>query len=332
MLQTSGEKWKKEGVGAFVGRFQVSDLTDGHKSLFESVIERHQKTICVIGLAEIKASKNNPLDFESRRKMIEKLYPEITIVYIKDATDDKAWSKKLDNLISTHIPPASKVVLYGSRDSFIKRYHGRFETKELVQESFTSGTCDRTNNAFAVTNTKDFRAGVIWATQNQYDNCFPTVDIAIVDRTDPKNLRLLLARKPGEVGYRFVGGFVEPKGDPGTIDVLELNAKREVEEETHVLTDDYKYVASLLVDDWRYRYERSKIVTTLFKATYIHGKPEPDDDVEELRWFSVSEDKDVVMDIINNTVREHKPLMKAYLLDELGDKEGFHESINQWLK
>lgn len=312
MLKTTEEAWKKEGVGVIVGRFQVSDLTEGHKTLFDTVIARHNKMVCVVGLAEIKASKNNPLDFESRRKMITDVYPDVQIVYIKDATDDKLWSKKLDKLVSTHVPPNSAVTLYGSRDSFTGRYHGRFKTKELLQESFTSGTADRENNAFAALDTSDFRKGVIWATQNQYDTAHPTVDIAILDKADEKSPRLLLARKPGETLFRFVGGFVEPRGEHERSDILELNAKREVSEETHVETSNYEYVGSFLVDDWRYRYERSKVITTLFKANYVFGKPEPDDDVEELRWFKFTNDNKLVEEVVD----EHKPLMKALLANE----------------
>lgn len=313
MLKTPEEVIEVKGTGVIVGRFQCSELTEGHRSLFDSVIARHQQMICVIGLAAVPATKSNPLNFEARRKMIAETYPDIQIVYIKDTADDKVWSKNLDAVISTHTPPSSEVTLYGSRDSFMGHYSGRYKVKELLQESYTSGTADRTNNAFTVENTKDFRKGVIWATQNQYDSCFPTVDIAIVDEKPGEIKRLLLARKPNETLYRFVGGFVDPKGDASQPDFLETNAKREVNEETHVETDNYKYVGSFLVDDWRYRNERSKIVTTLFRASYVFGKPCPDDDIEELRWFELDYAQFTIEKLIASVVDEHKPLMKKFL-------------------
>lgn len=316
MLKTDKEVFEVEGVGAIVGRFQVSELTEGHRQLFESVIARHKKMICVVGLSRIKASKNNPLDFEARRKMITEEFPEVTLVYIEDMADDALWSKKLDKLLSTHIPPHSSVTLYGSRDSFMGHYSGRYNTKELLQESFVSGTADRTNNSFTALNTKDFRKGAIWATQNQYDSCYPTVDIAIVDEPENGTKRVLLARKPNETLFRFVGGFVEPKGDRGQGSFLESNAKREVAEETHVETDGYQYLGSFLVDDWRYRGERSKVVTTLFRATYVFGKPEPDDDVEELRWFELKNDYATTSQLMQGIVAEHQPLMEAFLNSE----------------
>jgi bifunctional NMN adenylyltransferase/nudix hydrolase len=321
MLRTTEEIYEVGGVGVIVGRFQVSELTEGHKSLFDSVIERHNKMICVVGLSRIKASRNNPLDFEARRKMISEEYPDVQVVYINDMSDDKAWSVKLDKIISTHVPPHSEVILYGSRDSFMGHYSGRFKTKELLQESYTSGTEDRENNSFTALNSKDFRRGAIWATQNQYDSCFPTTDIAIVSEFDDGSKKLLLARKPEETKYRFVGGFVDPKGERGEANFLEKNAKREVGEETHVETENYQYIGSFLVDDWRYRGERSKVVTTLFRASYVFGKPEPDDDISELRWFPISEKYSDVSNLMQNIVDEHKPLMEAFIAYEIPETE-----------
>jgi bifunctional NMN adenylyltransferase/nudix hydrolase len=66
----------------------------------------------------------------------------------------------------------------------------------------------------------------------------------------------------------------------------------------------------MLVDDWRYKGERNKIVTSLFTASYIFGNPQPDDDISELRWFNISSD------IMNEIVEEHKPLMAVLLKNE----------------
>jgi bifunctional NMN adenylyltransferase/nudix hydrolase len=309
MLKTAQEDFKVEGVGVIVGRFQASELTDGHKELYDSVIARHQKTICVIGLSPVRATKNNPLDYESRRKMILESYPNITIVYLKDNPSDEAWSKNLDENISMQTPPGAKVTLYGSRDSFITYYRGRHQTKELVQKSFVSGTADRIRNSYDIVNTKEFRQGVIWATQNQYDSCMPTVDIAVVDR--PNN-QILLGRKPNSKEYRFVGGFVDPSMEGSKNQYLERNAKRELNEETHLETGKLEYVGSFQVNDWRYRSEVNKIVTTLFKTDYVFGKPTPDDDIAELKWFSLTKKEN----IFSKLVEEHKPLMNEFLKSE----------------
>ena len=317
MLKTYEETLikKDSSVGCIVGRFQVSELTVGHKELFDSVINRHQKMICIIGLSPICCTKSNPLNFEARRKMVSEEYPNIQVVYIKDMPDDKLWSKKLDDIISTHTPPGSNVILYGSRDSFMGHYHGKYPVKELLQESFTSGTADRINNSFTALDSRDFRKGAIWATQNQYDSCFPAVDIAIVDENE-NGSRLLLARKPNETLFRFVGGFVDPKEVSGKGNFFEQNARREVNEETHVETGDYRYLGSFLVDDWRYRDEKSKIVTTLFRCKYLFGKPTPDDDIDILKWFFVADLKKCnELELSNILVSEHIPLMVKFLND-----------------
>jgi hypothetical protein len=54
MLRTKDEIVEREGVGVIVGRFQVSELTEGHRTLFNTVIERHLKTVCVIGLSPLR--------------------------------------------------------------------------------------------------------------------------------------------------------------------------------------------------------------------------------------------------------------------------------------
>lgn len=309
MLQTINESFTKEGVGVIVGRFQVSELSSGHKELFDSVITRHEKTICVVGLSPVRVTKNNPLEFEARRKMILESYPDITIVYQKDTISNEEWSKSLDEQISMQTPPSAKVTLYGSRDSFIQYYSGRHGTKELVQKSFVSGTADRIKTSYNVVNSKAFRQGVIWGTQNQYDACFPTVDIAIIDR--PKN-RMLLGRKPNQTKFRFVGGFVDPSMDGSKSNYLERNAKREVAEETGLETGKLDYVSSFQVNDWRYRGETNKIVTTLFKTDYLFGGPKPDDDICELCWFDLTKEEKLFSKIVD----EHVPLLNSLLHSE----------------
>ena len=297
MLKTKEETFVKEGVGVIVGRFQVDELHEGHIDLIQSVYDRHDKLIIVLGLAIVKATKNNPLDFEARRKMITEAFPEhnIQIAYIQDSQSNATWSHKLDKIARTHSAPGSKIVLYGSRDSFLKHYEGKLETQELIQRSFMSGTKSRAVLSNETKSSSDFRHGVIWAVNNQYDVAYAAVDIAILseDKT-----RVLLARKPDEKQFRFVGGFVDPSNDYGEFGALESNARREVMEETGVEISDIRYIGSSFVDDWRYRSEKSKIMSILFTATYMFGKPTPMDDIEELAWFDI-EAVDVESDIID---------------------------------
>jgi bifunctional NMN adenylyltransferase/nudix hydrolase len=265
-------------VGVIVARFQVAELHEGHKELLDTIKSRHDKVIVFLGLSPAKSTVNNPLDFEARKQMILEDYPDVIIMYVKDQLKNEVWSKLLDEKIGDLVTPEQSVALYGSRDSFIPCYKGRYTTIELEQNSYVSGRDERKKISNKVKSSEDFRKGAIWSTTNQWPKAMPTIDVAIL--TDKKD-KLLLARKPNETKYRFVGGFVEPGHN------LEQTVRKEAQEETHLEVDGIEYVGSMFMDDWRYRNERDKIVTTFFTATIVFGRPEPDDDIEEVRFFDI---------------------------------------------
>lgn len=282
-------------VGVIVGRFQVNELHEAHLDLIQGVCNEHQKVIIFLGLSPVLVTQNNPLDFESRKQMVLDEFPNVIVMYIKDNPSDEQWSKELDEKISDLIGPNQSVVLYGSRDSFISHYSGKFKTQELLQEVYVSGSEIRKNISKKVKNTSEFRSGVIWGAYNRYPTCYPTVDIAIFNDDYTK---ILLGRKPKETLYRFVGGFADPRSES-----YEADARREVMEETHVEVSDPEYIGSMLVNDWRYRHEVDKIKTMFFKCKVIFGRPEPGDDIAEVRWFDFNTLKDEML------VKEHVKLL-----------------------
>ena len=276
---------KKYDIGVIVGRFQAPDLHQGHRDLIETVMDNHQQILIFLGLSPARSTLNNPLDFETRRKMIQASYPDVNVLYIDDSPSDKAWSKRLDSQIRKLTSPASSVVLYGSRDSFISHYHGKYDTIELAQKVFTSATQIRNEVSLTTKGTEDFRLGVIYGVSNQYARVMPTVDVAIwnADHTE-----LLMAQKKDEDKWRFIGGFADKGGS------YEQDVRREISEEAHIEVTDINYVGSGAVDDWRYRGERDGIKTMLFETEYMHGKPTPDDDIEKLKWVRATDmDKEV---------------------------------------
>lgn len=254
----------------------MASLHEGHKELIDHVRDLHNKVVIFLGMSSTKVTRNNPLDFEARKQMILDEYPSVIVLYIKDVSSDEVWGIELDSKIEDVIGPTSTVMLYGGRESFIDHYHGKYSTCEMEQEKFGSGTDERRLLSISAKSSPDFRAGVIWAAYNQYPKVHPTVDIAIWNDDSTK---LLMARKPDETLYRFVGGFAN-KGES-----YETAARREAIEETSLEVSTPCYVGSSPVDDWRYRREIDSITTAFFECRRVFGKPTPRDDIVELRWF-----------------------------------------------
>jgi len=290
---------EKADVGVIVGRFQVNELHDTHKKLIQYVYDRHKRVIIFLGHSPLPCTQNNPLPYRSRREMIIEEFPHIDILYIKDINNDKIWSKTLDGFIEDQVGPNHSVLLYGGRNSFIWHYNGKHPTQELLQEEYISGSDVRQDLGIKTFASPDFRAGLIYATQNKYPVAIPTVDVAVLNSDETK---VILVRKPNENKFRFPGGFCQPG------ESWEETAAREVAEETHISTDgikSMKYIGSFPIDDWRYRNEIDKITTSFFKTTYMHGSPIGDDDVEEAKWFEINKLR------VNDFVPEHKILFQA---------------------
>lgn len=267
-------------VGVIIGRFQVPELHEAHIDLIDSVLERHSKTIIILGVSPLPVTSQNPLDFQARVQMIHERYPQVLILPANDQPSDEAWSKLLDKQIEAVVSPGQTVCLYGSRDSFIAHYSGRYATVELLQERYISGTEIRKAIAAGATvSSADFRRGVTWASLGRFPVPYPTVDVAILDE---ECARVLLCRKPGRTSYQFIGGFADPKSPS-----WEADARREVDEEAHIAITDPLYVGSFPVDDWRYRGEADQVKTSFFAAKHLSGKPRADDDIEEVRWFDL---------------------------------------------
>lgn len=270
---------KPADVGIIVGRFQSHTLHVAHIDLIKTVSEKHDKVMIFLGNSALRNTTNNPLDFRSRRIMINEEFPDIEILYIKDMRDDVMWSNTLDSLIADNVTPSQSVMLYGSRDSFLKSYSGQYQVCELESDQFISATEIRKRISNNYRPTVDYRAGMISATTHRYPTCYQTVDVAIFNNDS----KLLLCRKPHELKYRFIGGFSDPRSNS-----LEEDVRREVKEEANIEINDIKYVCSQIIDDWRYAKEIDKIKTALFTASYLYGRPEGGDDVAEVKWFDIN--------------------------------------------
>lgn len=266
--------------GVIIGRFQVDQLHEGHRDLIYRVISKHKKVVVLLGIAPLANSINNPLDFESRKQMLLAAYPSITVLYVKDVNDDALWSKQVDEIIGDVLSPTQSALLYGSRDSFIKHYSGRFDTYELPTEHARSGTEIRAEIGREARSSADWRAGVIWASRNRFPVSYQTVDIAVFN---PDYTQMLLGQKRDEPGWRLIGGFADPRSTS-----LEDDARREAMEEAAVKLNHLAYVRSFEIDDWRYAKEPDSIKTALFVATTT-SEPKAGDDIERVCWFDINE-------------------------------------------
>ena len=294
----------KPSFGVIVGRFQVNDLHDGHMELFRAVRARHNRILVFVGVSPTGSTKRNPLDFETRKRMIQAKFPEFTVLPLKDVMTDEMWSANLDAKIR-EVVDYGDVTLYGGRDSFVPHYSGSYSPVELaLPPGGASGEEIRNSLTNNVMESADFRAGVIYAAMNARPRVVTTVDI-IIAHTDEKGVvELLLGRKEGEPGWRFIGGHAEPNTES-----FERDARNEVSEETGLELGTLRYVGSCIIPDWRWEKEESKIKSLVYvgEATTLGARAASD--IGEVRWFKLH---DMAPQLL---VPTHRPLFQVCVRD-----------------
>lgn len=290
-------------TGVIIARFQTPYLHPGHQALIESVQAKHQKVVIVLGVTPVLGSKRNPLDFHTREKMIRKAYTDVVVLPLADHPLDTVWSANLDHLLANTFP-GSKFMLYGSRNSFANYYSGKYAVEELPQHGEFSATEIRNSIKEQVMDSMEFRAGIIYGYANTYPKVYPTVDVAVFRN---EKSEILLGKKDNDQKWRLIGGFSDP-----TDESFEAAAMRELKEECgEIETSTMQYEGSFRVDDWRYKNETDKIITTLFSTDYVSGQPKASDDISEVNWFSL---KDLPQMISRGlTTDTHQPLFNALL-------------------
>ena len=277
-------------TAVIIARFQTPYLHEGHKQLINQVTENHAKLIILLGVSPIMGSRKNPYDYYTREKMIKKDYPNVIVLPVSDHPSDKTWSDNIDHLLRG-VFPAEQFCLYGSRDSFIPYYSGKFEAVELPEHGDYNATELRKKYADKVFDSNDFRAGILYAYYNQYTKVYPTVDIVLFRNSKTE---ILLGKKSTNNKWRFVGGFADPEDDS-----YETAAKRELTEECgEIETSEMTYETSRKINDWRYRNEADKIITLLFSCDYISGTPAAQDDIIDLDWFKVADLPQLMNDVM----------------------------------
>lgn len=294
-------------TGVIIARFQTPYLHEGHTHLINNIQQKHNKLVVVLGVAPIVGTRKNPYDYHTREKLLKKQYPNIVVLPLSDHPNDSMWSQSLDQLLTSAFP-SEKFVLYGSRDSFIPYYTGKIETQELPEHGDYNATQLRAMFADLVFDSQDFRAGIIYAYNHQYTKVYPTVDVAVFrnDKTE-----ILLGSKHINNKWRLLGGFSDPEDNN-----FEEAAKRELLEEAGPIeVGTLSYEMSCKIDDWRYRNEADKIITTVFSCDHIFGTPKGQDDIAEVDWFKIKDLKNM-MDA-GKITPEHLPLI-TFLFEKYG--------------
>lgn len=307
-------------IGVVIGRFQVESLHEGHRYLINEAFHNHRKVIIFVGCARIQGSKYDPLDYQTRERMLKVEYPDAIILPIHDRQDDQEWSETLDSAIRGVIPNLTGARLYGGRDSFKAHYKGIF-TPVSVESGiqFMNGREQREAIGRSVRGSPDFRAGIIYATQQVFPHTRACVDMAVikdeifeadVDEMGGKPVKakvyekgrfILLGKKPYEKKWRLPGGMVDPQDDN-----LEAAARRELSEETGLSVEgSMTYLGSFKSGDWRFKNAgEMKPMTSLFLIPYSFGKEQAGDDLSELKWHPLSSAE-------REVVKSHKALVSA---------------------
>lgn len=294
----------KYDIGVIVARFQVPELHSAHVKLLDTVTGFHKKVIVFLGIPPTdNLTKTNPLDFASRKAMIQEKYPNVQILPLRDQRTNELWSYILDQKIKEPYR-SSSALLYGGRESFIPHYCGKYTTIELIGKPHDlSGTQIRDNVSKVVGTTADWRKGAVYTSYVGYPAVYPCVDIVSYNETDGT---ILLGRKNNETKFRFIGGHVDL-----TDNTLESAAKREFVEETRgAEISDLKYVGSAKINDWRHDGVNSGIISALFVGKHLWGNAKASDDIVACEWFNMGE---LIKTYKTEIIEEHIELFEKFI-------------------
>lgn len=298
MSANQPNRFKKARLGVIIGRFQVDQISDGHKDLIMQVRQQHERTLILVGVSPVPGTIENPLDYASREYMLRSIYADLTILPVSDHPSDKLWSENVDKLIRTVFPIGS-VCLYGGRDSFMPFYSGQFDTCEFPPTNYIPATEKREAIGNIVPRSYEARRGVIYSTQNQFPRAFVCVD-AIIHNGEQA---IIAGEKPEDEGkLRLPGGFLNARETP------EAAVRREVYEEVGCSVSDPKYVTSRDTHDWRFEGHRDGLVTLCFECQYLMGPIRGGDDLPLANWVDLRKSG-----TISRFIPGHQALINTFL-------------------
>lgn len=113
---------KPYDVGLVCGRFQT--FHKGHEKLIDTGLLLCDRMLILVGSAQECGTKRNPLNVNTRIKMIREVYgddPNIMIYALSDLTDENDitpdWGRYLLQNVDRYIYKNPDVMIYGNDDS-----------------------------------------------------------------------------------------------------------------------------------------------------------------------------------------------------------------------
>lgn len=282
-------------VGIIIGRFQVPELTAGHRALIQSVQLANDKTVVLLGRGPMDGYiPENPLSFIQRYYLFAG-YKDLAVFPLDDKRTNEEWSQQVDKFLKDTFGD-NDCLLYAGRDSgFVKAYSGVRKVKEVefYQPIPCSGTESRTSIKESIS--REFINGQIYALNKQFPHSYTAVDVALLKSPEPHThgkMDVLIIKRADTGTWCFPGGFVDP-----TDQNFETAGQRELNEELGVISEDrLKYIGSYRIDDWRYRCSRDKIMSAFYYGWYSFGRITPNkDEVADFKW--------VPLDSVHNIVQ-----------------------------
>jgi len=297
-------------VGVVLGRFQLHELHAGHIALLDYVADNYKRMLILVGVRPAEQSDTNPLNFETRKLMLQEAYPKATILPVLDCRSDEVWSQTVDRTIQSAYSYEVNARFHVGRNSFAPSYSGKYRIEEHQFGLVDFGATDVRNDIKnEVLDTPAARLGAINAIMN-----LPHRETIMVDMVmwrpredDVGDYEILVGRKEGEKEWRLPGGHVDAEEN------FRQAASREMHEETGIILTDgargWEFVDDFEVPDWRVRdTDRITYRTVLMVGEYSWGIVNGSDDLPEVKWVWASTLK---QNKLSTIVEEHRHLFEA---------------------
>ena len=118
---------KPYDVGLICGRFQTYHI--GHESLINMGTQLCDRILILIGSSQECGTERNPLNINTRTKMLKEIYgdsPEIMIYALSDLTDENdirpEWGKYLLENVDRYIYKVPELMITGDDEASLLRY------------------------------------------------------------------------------------------------------------------------------------------------------------------------------------------------------------------